>query len=343
GILRAAADGKITALVLLGADPASDFPDRDLARRALEKVPFVVAVDAFPTASSARADVVLPVAIFGEKRGSSTNLEGRVLRLARKVTPPGTAMEDWRIAVELALRFDVDFDLEAVDEVTDEICRLAPAYAGCDAATLRRAADGVVVPVGEREHPVLDGPGHAVTPVADADAAVVGGPTEAVGSMVGGSSAAWGEMNPAAVATDAGATSVPDFDPPPLHEWAGDSAAAEAVPAPGSGLRLLARRKLYDAGVTVTRSPSLAALVAPPTVAVNPAEAERLGVAPGESVRICSGRGEATLTLAVDRGVPAGIASVPFNVAGAAAALLIEAGGGAVAVSLEPSGGGENP
>ena len=35
GILQAAADGKIDTLVLLGADPLSDVPDRRLAERAL--------------------------------------------------------------------------------------------------------------------------------------------------------------------------------------------------------------------------------------------------------------------------------------------------------------------
>jgi NADH-quinone oxidoreductase subunit G len=50
GILAAAAAGELQALVLLGADPLADFPDRDLARRALEGVPFVLAVGASSTA-----------------------------------------------------------------------------------------------------------------------------------------------------------------------------------------------------------------------------------------------------------------------------------------------------
>ena len=39
GILRAAADGKIDTLVLLGADPLADFPDRDLAERGPRRRP----------------------------------------------------------------------------------------------------------------------------------------------------------------------------------------------------------------------------------------------------------------------------------------------------------------
>src|SRR5262249_16458189 len=55
GILRAAADGRIRVLVLLGADPISDFPDADLARRAFDGAGYVVAIDAFTSESSRRA------------------------------------------------------------------------------------------------------------------------------------------------------------------------------------------------------------------------------------------------------------------------------------------------
>ena len=89
-------------------------------------------------------------------------------------------MEDWRIAVELALRLGADFDLESVDEVTDEIARLAPAHQGANAALLRRAVDGVVIPVGQTEDPVLGGPAHAISPVADSDPGVIGGPIESL-------------------------------------------------------------------------------------------------------------------------------------------------------------------
>ena len=92
----------------------------------------------------------LPCTLWGEKTGTVTNLEGRVQRVGRKVAPEGTAMDDWRIAVELALRLGTDFDLATVDEVTDEIARVAPALAGATAALLRRARDGVVLPL--REH-----------------------------------------------------------------------------------------------------------------------------------------------------------------------------------------------
>ena len=74
--------------------------------------------------------------MWGEKTGSVTNLEGRVQRVGQKVSPDGTPMPDWRIAAELSLRMGHDFDLETVEEVQDEIARVAPAHAGVDAKLL---------------------------------------------------------------------------------------------------------------------------------------------------------------------------------------------------------------
>ena len=149
GILAAAEQGRIHALMLLGTDPQDDCPDHALAEGALNAAGFTIAIDTFITDSTKRADVFLPVTMWGEKTGSVTNLEGRVQRVGQKVSPDGTPMPDWRIAAELALRLGADFDLELPEEVQDEIARVAPAYAGIDAALLRRARDGAVAPIAE--------------------------------------------------------------------------------------------------------------------------------------------------------------------------------------------------
>lgn len=146
GILGAAAEGRLQGLVLLGADPVGDFPDRDLARRAVAGAGFVVALDAFLTDSSRDADVVLPVATFGERGGTTTNLEGRISRLNQKVTPPGTARGDWMIAAELALRLGGDLGFESLESIWDEIEAVAPSHRGITAARLRspEGLDGVL-------------------------------------------------------------------------------------------------------------------------------------------------------------------------------------------------------
>ncbi|MBI3257509.1 MAG: molybdopterin-dependent oxidoreductase, partial [Actinobacteria bacterium] len=136
GVLRAAAEGRIQALILVGADPLADFPDRDLARRGVAGAGFVLAVDCFATDSVRQADVVLPAVSYAEKAGTTTNIEGRVSRLHQKVTAPGTTRPDWMIACDLAERLGGDLGFETAEAIWDEIERLAPAHSGLTAQRL---------------------------------------------------------------------------------------------------------------------------------------------------------------------------------------------------------------
>ncbi|QGG93807.1 NADH-quinone oxidoreductase subunit NuoG [Actinomarinicola tropica] len=148
GILTAAAEGRIDTLVLLGADPLADFPDADLAARALAGARTVVALDRFVTDSVAKADVVLPVAGFAETDGTTTNIEGRVSVLAQRVTPPGSAQPDWSIAVSIARRLGADLGFESPEDIWNEVLQVSGVHAGVSLDVLRRRAnaDGVVVP-----------------------------------------------------------------------------------------------------------------------------------------------------------------------------------------------------
>ena len=154
GILRAAAEGRITALVLLGSDPLTDVIDVTIAEAAFAKVGHIIAVDTFANASVAHASVILPAAGFAEKSGTHTNIEGRVSRLAAKVSAPGVARPDWMIAVELGVRLGINLGLESVDEITEEIAHVAPSHLGLDLAALSAPGrgDGIVVPLPTAAH-----------------------------------------------------------------------------------------------------------------------------------------------------------------------------------------------
>jgi NADH-quinone oxidoreductase subunit G len=159
--LRAAADGKLELLVLLGADPISDCPDTDLARRALAGARRVISVDTFINDSSRLADVVLAAAAYGEKSGTTTNLEGRVTRVAAKVTATGTSRPDWMIAAQLGSALGHDLGVGSVDDLTDAIAAEVPAYAEVTRAALDRHRDGIVaVPAGSVGGPVPSGSSH---------------------------------------------------------------------------------------------------------------------------------------------------------------------------------------
>jgi NADH-quinone oxidoreductase subunit G len=143
--LRAAADGQIDLLVLLGADPIADLPDTDLAKRAIEGAYQVIAVDTFLNSSSERADLVLPAAAYGEQSGTTTNLEGRVSTVTSKVTVTGTSRPDWMIAAELALMLGHDLGIGSVNDLTEMIAASVPGFAGVTGAALERQRDGIVV------------------------------------------------------------------------------------------------------------------------------------------------------------------------------------------------------
>jgi NADH-quinone oxidoreductase subunit G len=314
GILTAAAEGRIRTLVLLGCDPLRDFPDRSLAQAALRRVESVIMVGAFADDAGDHASVVLPVTVWGEQAGTTTNLEGRVLRLNRKVTPPGTTMESWRVAGELAARFGADFDLETPAEVQDEIARVAPAFAGVDAAVLRRARDGVVVPFVEHAQEIAWGPaplgaGLSWEPIpAGADAEAVAEPV-----------AAGGEPEAPASAGDAPAP------PVPLHEWRPQADAPTVVPIDAYALRLVVGRTLYGTDRAVQESPSLARLAEVESVLlVNRIDRDRIGVADGDPVRVTSARGTIEVAVRADAATPQGTAFLAINRDGPGAAELVD-------------------
>ena len=145
GILNAAVKDEIDTIVLLGADPVEDFPDAALAREALGKVSTVVALDAFMTSSSELADVILPVALFGEVDGTFLNMEGRLSPLRSKVTPPGQSKADWMIAAEIASALGIDLGFTTLDELRAELADTSASMSDVDWAAISSNEDGHVI------------------------------------------------------------------------------------------------------------------------------------------------------------------------------------------------------
>jgi len=144
-MLQAAASGQLDVLILLGADPLADFPDRELAQQAMRGVGTVIAVDLFANSSvAAHASVILPAAAVGEHDGSHTNLEGRVTAVNQKVTSPGTARPDWMIAAELAWQLGNDLGFDSADGVTREIAKVSGLHAPISTDSLG-AYNGVIL------------------------------------------------------------------------------------------------------------------------------------------------------------------------------------------------------
>ncbi|RKN31640.1 NADH-quinone oxidoreductase subunit G [Micromonospora musae] len=123
GILTAAANGRLGALVVAGVDPA-DLADPRLAEQALEQVPFLVSLELRGSAVTRRADVVFPVAPVDEKAGSFVDWEGR-LRTFEAVLQTA-AMTDGRVLDALAAQLDVRLGTGDVLSIRRELGSLPP-------------------------------------------------------------------------------------------------------------------------------------------------------------------------------------------------------------------------
>ncbi|MGI9034156.1 MAG: NADH-quinone oxidoreductase subunit NuoG [Acidimicrobiales bacterium] len=339
GIMEAAAANRIQGMVLVGADPVSDFPDRTLARRAMAGVGFTVVVDLVLTGAALHADVVLPAAGWAERPGTTTNLEGRVTRLGQKVTAPGTARPDWMIATELAVRMGGDPGFETLDAVAAEIAAVVPSHRGLTPERLGRAAsrDGLVVP--------LRG-----DPSDDDDAGPVADPTRPVEDIEMSAALRQGETEPSRpdrpdptssltpggpIASVGSAPAPEGLEPPPALAFEGTAAAPALRRVDAYSLRLVASRSLYDGGILCASSPSLAGLAPGTRLAANPHDLSRLGIRPGDRVRVSSNRASLVLPAVSDAGVPRGSAVVDFNQPGDGAADLIDATAAVTEVRVE--------
>jgi anaerobic selenocysteine-containing dehydrogenase len=96
--------GYVKVLWNICTNPAVSMTDRRTQLDTLRGV-FLVVQDCFADTETARlADVVLPTAMWGEKAGCMTNAERRVSFLPKVVEPPGEAKSDFDIFLDFARR-----------------------------------------------------------------------------------------------------------------------------------------------------------------------------------------------------------------------------------------------
>ncbi len=103
-LVEAIHEGKIKGLLSICFNPVVSLPDSNFTRAALEKLEFYVNIEFFLSESARYADIVLAGSLMEEDDGTTTNVEGRVIRHRRAVTPPDGAREDWKILNEIASR-----------------------------------------------------------------------------------------------------------------------------------------------------------------------------------------------------------------------------------------------
>jgi ferredoxin-nitrate reductase len=274
-MFRALETGKIKAIWIAGTNPMVSIPDLHQVRRALEKAQLVVVQDAYhPTETTQLAHVLLPAAQWGEKEWTSTNSERMVSYSPKLYDPPGTALPDWQILARFGRVVGLSgFEFESAAEVWDEFRQL----------TTGRPCDMTGITAQRlRQATSLQWPcpdvAHPGTERRYLDRRF---PTP-----------------------DGKAHLLPrDHREPrelPDHEFP----------------FVLTTGRLYSHWHTLTRTGKNGKLVQRepgPFVEVNPADAERLDVAEGETVQISSRRGTVRLPVRTTDAVSEGTVFVPFH------------------------------
>jgi len=129
-MVKAAGDGAIRGLYIVGENPMVSDPDLNHTRDCLEK-PFLVVQDLFMTPTAELADVVLPAASFAEKDGTYTSTQRTVSRIRKAIEPLGKSKPDDWIMGQIAERVGyVGCSYSSPKEILDEINRVVPIYAG---------------------------------------------------------------------------------------------------------------------------------------------------------------------------------------------------------------------
>ena len=96
-IAKGIAAGKITTLIVYGEDVTQHGIDAKL----LGKLKLLIVSDILPNATTRKADYLLPGCAHAEKRGTFTNVKGRVQKFTKALEPPGDAMPEWEVLHEL--------------------------------------------------------------------------------------------------------------------------------------------------------------------------------------------------------------------------------------------------
>jgi formate dehydrogenase alpha subunit len=152
-LMNAALEGKISAMYIMGENPAVSDPDCSHVVEALNALEFLVVQDIFLSETAALADVVLPAATSLEKDGTFTNTERRVQRIRKALQPVGESMPDWMILDALAARmgWKGQFCFNHPSDIMSEAAKLAPSYGGISYERLE--GDGLQWPCPNQEHP----------------------------------------------------------------------------------------------------------------------------------------------------------------------------------------------
>ncbi len=303
-IRAALISGEITHLVLFGADPLRDFPDTPAWEEALTAADFVASFSMHENATTAKADVVLPLETHAEKDGTVTHPDGRLQRVRPSASRPGGVLQNIIVLSELASKLGLDTGIDSQPTAFKALTEAVSLYAGI--------ADADIGGRGIRWQDKQSSPGDAAS----------GERPDPAGGVV---------MDPADTRRDA-PTSMVQPNPSP-RGVASDESIATPPTTPSDGSLLLGTYRDLWAGPITELNPPLKFLTPHQRLEISPQDAQRLDLKNGEAVRVSQNGSSVDAAVLIKERVSPGTAFMAEGVAeGNANALL---NGGPVQVKIE--------
>jgi len=124
--------GKIKMLMVLGEDVTKHGIDAEL----LGKLDMLIVSDILPNATTKLAHYVLPGSAHAEKRGSFTNVKGRVQKFMKAVEAPGDARAEWEFLHDLVHNVTGQNGFVTIEGLFNEMAKEVAAFNGLTWAAL---------------------------------------------------------------------------------------------------------------------------------------------------------------------------------------------------------------
>jgi NADH-quinone oxidoreductase subunit G len=118
--------GTIRTLIVFGEDVTKHGIGADL----LAKLELLVVSDILPSSTVSAAHVVLPGAAHAEKRGTFTNIKGRVQRFMKAVEAPGNARPEWEFLHEIVFNVTGQNGFVSIEGLFNQMSKEVPAFHG---------------------------------------------------------------------------------------------------------------------------------------------------------------------------------------------------------------------
>jgi formate dehydrogenase major subunit len=152
-MIQAMETKELTALYVIGENPAQSDADATHVTHLLENLDHLVVQEIFLTKTAQLAHVVLPAAAtWAEGEGTVTNSERRVQRVRKAVDPPADARDEIWIMAELARRLGYDWGHPSAEEAWNELRGLSPQLYGMSYERLEKLG-GLQWPCPTLDHP----------------------------------------------------------------------------------------------------------------------------------------------------------------------------------------------